>query len=139
MAAHNLCTRAEAATLCLADDTAAWLCGRTDTCTFVSFRVTIAAFQHPCRMLEHFLFEESLAQRYSDPLPRYTYMNYQMFENMLAIKLTVYIGELHVDGSPYFVDFVRETALVRAKAPKQYELLSLEKRVEEIITESIVE
>ncbi|AFY62907.1 late expression factor 12 [Samia ricini nucleopolyhedrovirus] len=139
MALHRACTRADAATLCLADDTAAWVCGRTDTCTFASFRVRIAAFQHPSRPLAHFMFEESLAQRCSGPLPRYTYMNYALFRDVLAIKLTVYIGDPHADGLPYFVDFARGSARVRASAALRPELPPFERHVEEVIAQSVSE
>nr|QNN89380.1 late expression factor 12 [Spilarctia obliqua nucleopolyhedrovirus] len=54
MAKQGVCTSADAATLCLADDTAAWVCGRANTAAFASFRVRIAAFQRPCRALAHF-------------------------------------------------------------------------------------
>lgn len=136
MAVHGACTRADAATLCLADDTAAWVCGRGAAPAFASFRVRIAAFQHPCRALAHFMFEESLAQRCSGPLPRYTYMNYALFRGVLAIKLNVYVGDPHDDGLPYFVDFARGRALVRTRAPLQFPLPPFERRVEEAVAQS---
>ncbi|AGR56996.1 LEF-12 [Choristoneura occidentalis alphabaculovirus] len=139
MAVHGACTPADANTLCWADDTAAWLCGRVDVCTFASFRVRIAAFQHPCRVLAHFLFEESLAQRCSGPLPRYTYMNYAMFKGVLAIKLTVYIGNLHADGPPYFVDLALGRAQVRTTAALHFQLPPFERRVEEVVAQSVAE
>ncbi|AAQ91728.1 late expression factor 12 [Choristoneura fumiferana DEF multiple nucleopolyhedrovirus] len=133
MAANGQCTRADATTLCIADDTAAWLCGRTDVCTFASFRVRIAAFKHPCPILKHFLFEESLAQRCGGPMPRYTYMNYSLFKNLLAIKLTVYTDDPHADGLPYFVKFENGRAKqhVRQTAAVHYKLPAFEQCVEE--------
>ncbi|AGR57143.1 LEF-12 [Choristoneura rosaceana nucleopolyhedrovirus] len=139
MAVHGACTRADANTLCLADDTAAWLCGRADMCTFASFRVRIAAFRHPCGALAHFLFEESLAQRCTGSLPRYTYMNYAMFKGVLAIKLTVYVGDLHADGPPYFVDFARGRACVRTNAALHFQLPPFERCVEEVVAQSVSE
>ncbi|ABI13829.1 late expression factor 12 [Anticarsia gemmatalis multiple nucleopolyhedrovirus] len=141
MAVNGQCTRADATTLCIADDTAAWLCGRTDVCTLASFRVRIAAFKHPCPILEHFLFEESLAQRCGGPLPRYTYMNYLLFKNLLAIKLTVYTDDPHADGLPYFVKFENghAKAHVRQTAAVHYKLPAFEQCVEEIIAQSVNE
>ncbi|AUR45129.1 late expression factor 12 [Spilosoma obliqua nucleopolyhedrosis virus] len=139
MAKQGVCTSADAATLCLADDTAAWVCGRANTAAFASFRVRIAAFQRPCRALAHFFFEESLAQRCSGPLPRYTYMNYTLFRGVLAIKLTVYVDDLHVDGLPYFVDFARSCARLRTNAAVQFYLPPFERHVEEVIAQSSVE
>ncbi|AAK85602.1 hypothetical protein [Epiphyas postvittana nucleopolyhedrovirus] len=141
MAARGQCTRADAATLCLADDTAAWLCDRADHCTFVSFRVRITAFQHPCRALQHFMFEESLTQRFSKMLPRYTYMNYSLFKNLFAIKLTVYRGDVHVDGPPYFVHFNGKCvhARVRTNDAILYQIPLFEQGVEDIIAQSMVE
>ena len=138
LAAHGACTDADAATLCLADDTAAWVCGRAAACSFASFRVRIAAFRHPCRALEHFLFEESLAQRCSGPLPRYTYMNYALFKGVLAIKLTVYVDSLHVDGPPYFVD-LDGRARVRTAAPVHFPLPPFERCVENAVAQSLAE
>lgn len=139
MAIQGVCTRADASTLCLADDTAAWICGRSDVCTFASFRVRIAEFQHPCRALAHFLFEESLAQKCSGPLSRYTYMNYAIFKGVLAIKLTVYVDDMHVDGLPYFVDFERGCARVRTAAPLQLQMSLFERFVEEAVAQSVTE
>ncbi|QDL57058.1 LEF-12 [Dione juno nucleopolyhedrovirus] len=137
MAEHGVCTHADADTLCISDDTAAWLCGASDVCTFASFRVRIAAFRRPCRALEHFLFEESAAQRCAGPLPRYTYMNYALFRDVLAINLTVYSGDLHADGPPYFVD-LHGRARVRTKSEVPLQLPPFERRIKEIIAQSIV-
>jgi hypothetical protein len=141
MAANGQCTRADATTLCIADDTAAWLCGYADVCTFASFRVRIAAFEHPCPVLEHFLFEESLAQRCGGSMSRYTYMNYSLFKGLLAIKLNVYADDPHADGLPYFVKFEngRATTHVRQNAGVHYKLPAFEQCVEEIIAHSIAE
>nr|AFS51986.1 DekiORF109 [Dendrolimus kikuchii nucleopolyhedrovirus] len=105
------CTERDADTLCLSDDTAAWICGRLSSCHFVSFRVHIDRFAHPNGTLQHFGFEESLAQRYSHAAAaaapaRYTYMNYSIFRDVVALKLVVYTSHLNMyaDGMPYFID-----------------------------------
>ncbi|AOT85566.1 cyun108 [Cyclophragma undans nucleopolyhedrovirus] len=100
------CTERDADTLCLSDDTAAWICGRLPACNFVSFRVHIDEFAHPNGALHHFGFEESLAQRYAHAARRYTYMNYSIFKDVVALKLVVYTAQLNMyaDGMPYFID-----------------------------------
>lgn len=103
---HGHCTRQDADTLCLSDDTAAWICGRLPSSNFVSFRVHVANFQHPNFALKHFKFEESLAQSQHVGV-RYTYMNYTFFKNIVAIRLIVYTrtpqSNMYADGLPYFV------------------------------------
>nr|WRK23013.1 late expression factor 12 [Bombyx mori nucleopolyhedrovirus]WRK23151.1 late expression factor 12 [Bombyx mori nucleopolyhedrovirus]WRK23289.1 late expression factor 12 [Bombyx mori nucleopolyhedrovirus]WRK23427.1 late expression factor 12 [Bombyx mori nucleopolyhedrovirus]WRK23565.1 late expression factor 12 [Bombyx mori nucleopolyhedrovirus] len=110
---HGYCTQQDADSLCVSDDTAAWLCGRLPTCNFVSFRVHIDRFEHPNPALEYFKFEESLAQRQYVG-PRYTYMNYTFFKNIVAIKLVVYTrtlqANMYADGLPYFVQNFSETS-----------------------------
>ncbi|AGA16195.1 lef-12 protein [Thysanoplusia orichalcea nucleopolyhedrovirus] len=107
------CTQKDADSLCVSDDTAAWLCGRLQKCNFVSFRVHINRFQHPNPGLEYFKFEESLSQREHVGV-RYTYMNYSLFKNVVALRLVVYTRTLrknmYADGLPYFVQNFLQTS-----------------------------
>ncbi|ABL75982.1 late expression factor-12 [Maruca vitrata nucleopolyhedrovirus] len=109
---HGHCTQQDVDSLCMSDDTAAWLCGHLPTCNFVSFRVHIDQFEHPNPALEHFKFEESLAQR-QHVGSRYTYMNHTFFKNIVALKLVVYTrtlqSNMYADGLPYFVQNFSET------------------------------
>ncbi|ANF29744.1 ORF-96 [Catopsilia pomona nucleopolyhedrovirus] len=138
------CNERDADSLCLSDDTAAWLCGHKNTCTFVSFRVHIDNFVHPNGALKHFKFEESLAQS-QHVGQRYTYMNFALFKNIVAIKLIVYTrthkSNMYADGLPYFVKIIfakynRRRVCVRMRtSPAQppLDLPSLyEKYIEEI-------
>lgn len=106
------CAQQDADSLCLSDDTAAWLCGRVETCYFVSFRVHIDKFCHPNSGLKHFKFEESLLQSEHVGV-RYTYMNYDLFKNTVALKLVVYTRtsreNMYADGLPYFVQNFSES------------------------------
>jgi hypothetical protein len=105
MKQHKLCSQEDVDSLCVSDDTAAWICGHVSECNFISFRVHIGDFQHPNNLLEHFKFEESLFQR-AHQRKRYTYMNYTLFKDVVALKLTVYTKgqNMYSDGLPFFID-----------------------------------
>lgn len=145
---QGYCTQQDADSLCVSDDTAAWLCGRLPTCNFVSFRVHIDQFEHPNPALEYFKFEESLAQR-QHVGPRYTYMNYTLFKNVVALKLVVYTrtlqANMYADGLPYFVQNFSETSYkhvrvyVRKLGAIQVATLSVyEQIIEDTINELVV-
>lgn len=139
------CTEHDVNTLCVSDDTAAWLCGRLETCNFVSFRVHIDNFVHPNAVLKHFKFEESLAQ-HNHVGQRYTFMNYTIFKHIVAIKLVVYTSTLNMyaDGLPYFINNFSEKSYkhvhvqVRKTCPIKIQPLSIhEQIIEDKINELI--
>ncbi|ABF47377.1 LEF-12 [Clanis bilineata nucleopolyhedrovirus] len=84
----------EAHSLCLTDDTAAWLCGRVETAHFVSFRLKSALFTNSC-LLSGFDsgFEQKLL---GDSWTHLTYYNTSFdLENQVAIRLI--ISRMHLD------------------------------------------
>lgn len=116
MRQNGLCTVEDAKTLCLSDDTAAWVCGHSDTSTFVSFRIHIDSFKHPNAVLDYFKFKESKEQR-ERVANQYTYINF-IFKNVVAIKLTVYTDKpksrMYKFGLPFFIsDFSDNNEHVR--------------------------
>ncbi|UZE89779.1 LEF-12 [Parapoynx stagnalis nucleopolyhedrovirus] len=102
---NHQCTQIEVDSLCVSDDTAAWICGQVLECNFVSFRMYINKFTHPNTILDYFKFEESLIQRMSHDGERFTYLNYNLFKNVVALKLTIYTKHMNMyaDGLPYFI------------------------------------
>lgn len=142
---NKQCTQDDVDSLCISDDTAAWICGHSSECNFVSFRVHIADFQHPNIILEHFKFEESLIQSKHDG-KRFTYMNYFIFKDVVALKLTVYTKGLNMyaDGLPFFIDnFINNCEHVnlyfRHKIAEEITLYPLEQTIENVITNLPVE
>ncbi|AKN81067.1 Late expression factor 12 [Lonomia obliqua multiple nucleopolyhedrovirus] len=119
MQTQGFCTQENADSLCLSDDTASWLCGHIQECNFVSFRVHIPNFTRPNLFLEHFKFKEVYQHDYNNNddnndnsndvgRRRFTYMNYFIFANLIAVKLVVYatneLFDMFNDGLPYFID-----------------------------------
>jgi Nucleopolyhedrovirus LEF-12 protein len=102
---HRQCTQVDVDSLCVSDDTAAWICGKVAECNFISFRMHINKFMHPNTILDHFKFDESLTQHMLHDGERFTYMNYSLFKNIVALKLTIYTKHMNMyaDGLPYFI------------------------------------
>ncbi|UJZ89059.1 lef-12 [Erannis ankeraria nucleopolyhedrovirus] len=75
--------------LCLADDTAAWICGRIKDCNFVTFRLQSHNFNRKSKILSKCNFDQTFEQQiFGSSWNNLIYMNYTFEE--VAIKLIVY-------------------------------------------------
>ncbi|AXS67697.1 lef-12 [Cryptophlebia peltastica nucleopolyhedrovirus] len=89
IASHEI-TKAEGASLCLADDTAAWICGRISDCNFVTFRVKSLSFNKiQSKILKKkYNFEETYEQQLLGNEWQYLIYINRTFKQV-AIKLIV--------------------------------------------------
>nr|WUR10787.1 lef-12 [Calliteara abietis nucleopolyhedrovirus] len=105
-------TDADAESLCLADDTAAWVCGRVPVANFVTLRLKSAAFDKRAAersIVTRWRFEQSLEQQLlGRDWRNLTYMNFTFEE--VAVKLIVWRSSAHIAYSnpcpqlSYFID-----------------------------------
>lgn len=95
----NLIEREEMRSLCLSDDTAAWVCGKLKTSNFVTFRLIVSAaytsddVARLFAVLERAGFEQSLEQTLviaNDPNATFLiYHNFALARDIVAIRLIV--------------------------------------------------
>ncbi|ACF05340.1 LEF-12 [Adoxophyes orana nucleopolyhedrovirus] len=80
---------ADCNTLCLADDTATWVCGRIKECNFVSFALKSPMYNRfSAQVLKKFGFEESLEQTLlGKDWAQLVYMNFML--KQVAIKFII--------------------------------------------------
>ncbi|ABY65776.1 late expression factor 12 [Orgyia leucostigma nucleopolyhedrovirus] len=102
----------DAESLCLADDTAAWLCGRVSDCNFVTFRIASKLFNRAKAqaILYAFKWEESCEQiLWGDTYENLVYMNFSA-SDAVAVKLVVWRGSGPITMSnpcPQFSYFIK--------------------------------
>ncbi|BAC67302.1 late expression factor 12 [Adoxophyes honmai nucleopolyhedrovirus] len=82
-------SEADCSTLCLADDTATWVCGRIKECNFVSFSLESPMYNRlSAQVLKKFGFEESLEQTLlGKDWDQLVYMNFML--KQVAIKFII--------------------------------------------------
>ncbi|QYC92725.1 Late expression factor 12 [Trabala vishnou gigantina nucleopolyhedrovirus] len=124
-------THDDAKTLCVADDTAAWICGRIKNCDFVTFRMKSAKFRrsHNNSVLTRLYgFDQSLEQkllgnddsrRRNNHYRNLTYTNFS--SKLVAVKLIVFCENDDVDITlsnpcPQLAYFIKVDAMLARRS-----------------------
>ncbi|QWO71567.1 LEF12 [Orgyia pseudotsugata single capsid nuclopolyhedrovirus] len=138
----QIVSSADAASLCLADDTAAWLCGRISDCNYATFRIASERFDQ--KKARSVLLELGWEESYEQILlggswKHLVYTNVKAFA-MVPLRLVVWRGRGDVTQSnpcPQFSYFVKITSSQITTAPLFLLMLNTQKTINSQINDKI--